>query len=290
MQKELKDLKPTKEFMICFDSDGCVFDTMEIKHKECFCPNYIKHFDLQSVSKYAREAWDFVNLYSKTRGCNRFLALIKSIELLKSRSEVIDRKAVIHNLASLVEWTEKETKMGNPALIKYAEEVKDPIIDRTLKWSIEVNKDVKEMVHGIGPFPYVRDILENTDSRADMIVVSQTPMEALIREWEENDMKKYVKIIAGQEYGTKTEHIALAAKNKYPDSKILMVGDAPGDYKAAKSNGVLFFPVNPGKEEISWKRLFNEGLDRFFNGAFAGKYEEELIREFESYLPEEPTW
>ena len=64
----LKDLKPAKEFFIGIDSDGCVFDTMEIKHKECFAPMFIKHFDLQAVSKYAREVWEFVNLYSKTRG------------------------------------------------------------------------------------------------------------------------------------------------------------------------------------------------------------------------------
>ena len=35
-----------KPYLVCIDSDGCVFDTMEIKHKECFCPPYIKHFGL----------------------------------------------------------------------------------------------------------------------------------------------------------------------------------------------------------------------------------------------------
>lgn len=33
-----------------------------------------------------------------------------------------------------------------------------------------------------------------------------------------------------------------------------MIGDAPGDLKAARGNGALFFPVNPGDEEESWKR------------------------------------
>ena len=32
---KLKELRPTKEFFIGIDSDGCVFDTMEIKQKEC---------------------------------------------------------------------------------------------------------------------------------------------------------------------------------------------------------------------------------------------------------------
>jgi phosphoglycolate phosphatase-like HAD superfamily hydrolase len=90
--------------------------------------------------------------------------------------------------------------------------------------------------------------------------------------------------------GTKTDHLKLAAKDKYPAGKILMIGDAPGDLKAAKSNGALFFPINPGDEEASWERLCREGLDRFFDGTYAGEYEAGLIREFDSYLPENPTW
>ena len=30
------------DFFIGIDSDGCVFDTMEVKHKECFIPNMIQ--------------------------------------------------------------------------------------------------------------------------------------------------------------------------------------------------------------------------------------------------------
>jgi hypothetical protein len=39
-QEQLIALKPEKEFFIGIDSDGCAFDTMEIKQKECFevCP------------------------------------------------------------------------------------------------------------------------------------------------------------------------------------------------------------------------------------------------------------
>jgi phosphoglycolate phosphatase-like HAD superfamily hydrolase len=122
------------------------------------------------------------------------------------------------------------------------------------------------------------------------MVVSQTPLEALKREWEENRIDHYLRMIAGQEHGTKAEHLKYAAKGKYPDNKILMIGDANGDLKAAKSNGVLFYPVNPGKEEASWERLYKEGLDRFFAGTYEGAYEEELIKEFEAYLPEHPGW
>ncbi len=290
LQEELKELQPQHEFFIGIDSDGCVFDTMEIKQKECFCPNIIKYFELQTVSKFAREAWEFVNLYSKTRGCNRFLAVEKFFELLSKRKDVLKRNPKIKDISPLKEWIKKETKLGNPVLEKYAKQVNDSLIDLVLKWSKKVNADIAEMVYGISPFPYVKESLEKMIKKADTIVVSQTPVEALTREWEENNITNYVSIIAGQEYGTKTEHIALAAVGKYPPDKILMIGDAPGDKKAAKSNGVLFFPVNPGKEDESWELLFNEGLDRFFAGTYEGDYEKRLIEKFESLLPEKPTW
>ena len=86
------------------------------------------------------------------------------------------------------------------------------------------------------------------------------------------------------------EHLKFAAKDKYPATKILMIGDAPGDFKAAKSNGALFFPILPGREEDSWKRLFDEGLDRFFAGSYAGNYEGRLVNEFDACLPENPSW
>ena len=86
--QSLKDFKPASEFFVGIDSDGCIFDSMEIKHKECFTPMFIKHYHLQAVSKYAREVWDFVNLYSKTRGANRFPALVRALNLVRDRPQV----------------------------------------------------------------------------------------------------------------------------------------------------------------------------------------------------------
>ena len=123
-----------------------------------------------------------------------------------------------------------------------------------------------------------------------MVVVSQTPTEALTREWQEHKIDRYVAVIAGQEMGTKTEHLKMAAEGKYPSEKMLMIGDAPGDLKAAKNNNALFYPVKPGDEEASWQRLYEEGLDHFFAGSYAGDYERALIEEFERILPEQPPW
>ncbi len=289
-QQKLRDLKPKQLFFIGIDSDGCVFDTMEPKQKEFFCPNVLRYYGLLPISKIARETWEFVNLYSQTRGINRFLALIECFELLKKRKEVVERDFQVPDLSALREWTNNETKLGNPTLEMYAKRIKNRDIDLVLTWSKAVNKEIAQWIHGLSPFPFVRESLEKIKPKADSIVVSQTPLEALTREWDDHDLTKYVRFIAGQEFGTKGEHLALAAKGKYPENKILMIGDAPGDLMAAKMNGVLFYPVIPGQESASWKKFLEESSDIFFSGKYEGDYENGLIEEFNRHLPDKPTW
>ena len=114
--QSLRDFKPKHDFFIGIDSDGCVFDSMEIKHKECFTPMFVKHHKLQAVSKYAREVWDFVNLYSKTRGANRFPALVRALNLLRERSEIKARKVNVPSYPALEDWIKRESKLGNATL------------------------------------------------------------------------------------------------------------------------------------------------------------------------------
>jgi len=286
------DYNPQHDFLIGIDSDGCAFDTMELKHKECFVPNTIKYWNLQGVSKYAREVFEFVNLYSKSRGINRFPALIETLERLQRRPEVKQRGVKIEIPQSLIDWVARETKLGNPALQEELERNSDPGLKRTLEWSLAINKTVDFIVDkGVPPFPFVRESLEKMKDKADVLVVSATPQEALVREWEEQNIVQYVAAICGQESGTKKESLAKARRRgNYGENRILMIGDAPGDHQAAVSNGSLFFPINPGAEEQSWQRLYSEGLDRFFAGTFAGSYQQKLLAEFDRYLPSEPPW
>lgn len=288
--QELIDLKKEKEFLVCIDSDGCAFDAMEIKQKECFTPSTIKIWGLQAISKYVREASEFVNLYSKWRGTNRFPALIKVFELLSERDEVIKREFKIPDLTSLSKWVETEPNLNNHTLEKVAMETKDPILLKTLEWSNAVNLAITDMVHGVPPFPYVKESLEKVMKSADAIVVSATPIEALNREWSEHGIDKFVKVIAGQEMGIKKDHIRIAKNGRYIESHVLKVGDAIGDYNAAKANNVLFYPINPNNEEASWKRFYEEAFDKFIEGTYEGDYENVRIEEFMALLPSTPPW
>ena len=245
------------DFLVAIDSDGCAFDTMEIKHKECFIPNIIYYWNLQAVSKYARAAAEFVNLYSKWRGINRFPALTMTFDLLMDWPEVQRRGVTIPRAQSLRDWIARETKLGNPALQAEVERSGDAVLQQSLAWSEAVNADIARMVHDVPPFPYVRESLQRLAEVADVMVCSATPTEALRREWEEHDIARYVRAIAGQEVGSKKEQIEQAASARYEPQKILMIGDALGDLKAARANSARFFPINPGHEEDSWKNFFN---------------------------------
>ena len=263
---------------------------MELKHKECFIPNIIEYFELQAISKFVREAAEFVNLYSKWRGINRFPALTMVMDLLAERPEVTARPMTLPELQSVRDWITRETKLGNPALKAEVESTDAADLKRSYDWSQAVNATVARMVHGVPPFPNVPESLQKLSSVADMIVCSATPNEALNSEWEEHGIAKYVAAICGQEAGSKAESLTTTSSKGYDLDKVLMIGDAPGDMKAAKAVGALFYPINPGVEEVSWERFLNESCDKFLNGQYAGDYEAALIAEFDEYLPETPPW
>jgi phosphoglycolate phosphatase-like HAD superfamily hydrolase len=281
--------KPQHPFFVGIDSDGCVFDTMEIKHKECFIPNSIKHWKLQGISKYARAAAEFVNLYSKWRGANRFPALTKTFEWLRDWPEPMRRGVEIPKAPTLQAWIDSGQALGNPPLEAEAKKTGDPVLKRTLEWSKAVNCSVADIVKGVPPFPCFRECAERLANKADILCVSAMSGEALEREWREHNIARYAGAIAGQEMGSKKEHLRLTA-GKYEKGCVLMVGDAPGDLAAARANGALFYPINPGHEEDSWQRFYREGIDRFFGRTYAGEYEDSLLREFQKLLPEKPPW
>ena len=289
--RPLAEMQPKLKLFVGIDSDGCAFDTMEVKHKECFIPNIIKHWGLQPVSKYAREAAEFVNLYSKWRGINRWPALVMVFDLLRERAEVQARGVEPPEAPRIREFIADDAfPKSNDGLKAYMAQHPDPELDRAMAWTMGVNATVADLVHGVPPFPFVRESLAFLADKADMIVVSATPVEALTREWEEHDISRFVQVIAGQEMGKKGYHLELAARGKYPSDQILMIGDAPGDMRAARQNDALFYPINPGHEESSWQRFYDEAVHKFLAGEYAGDYEASVVAEFEAFLPDIPPW
>ncbi|MEE8592595.1 MAG: HAD hydrolase-like protein [Candidatus Bipolaricaulota bacterium] len=291
----LESFTPVQEFLVCIDSDGCAFDTMGIKQRECFCPWMIEAFNLQPVAEAARACKEFADLFSKTRGANRHMTIKRILtELLPSHPQVSARGFSTPQYRHYFQWIENpDSLLSDEGLRQAVAAAKDSSerleFEHILEWSERVNWAVKQIVSGIPPFLGVREVLVELQGRADVVVVSATPLEALEREWAEHDIDPYVALICGQEMGTKKEHIETVGET-YQCDRVLMVGDAPGDLRAAQANGVLFYPIIPGKEEKSWSELISEGLPKFLAGEYRGLYENELLDRFERALPEHPPW
>ena len=294
--KPLRGLEPTNEYLVAIDSDGCAFDSMGIKQRECFCPMMVGYFGLQPVAQAARECKEFADLFSKTRGANRHKTIVRILtELLPSHPMVKARGFKVPQFEHHCKWVSNPNSLLSNEGLQRAIETADSKeaekeLAHCLKWSVRVNEMIAEIVKGVPPFPCVRESMEKISLRADVVVCSATPCEALEREWTEHELAKYTKVIAGQEMGTKAEHLAILSNGKYAKDKIIMLGDAPGDMNAAKVNGVLFYPINPGDEDKSWKRFHDEAFDKFVDGQYAGDYEDKVIAEFDEYLPEHPSW
>ncbi len=289
MAEELfTEIAPRHDALVCIDSDGCAFDVMDIKHQECFCPATIQVWGLQPISRYVRQAWDYGNLFSVYRGVSRFIELVMVFDWLAEREEVRKLGFQLPNIDSYRAWLKTTPTMSNDAVRREAEKG-DPVMQRVLDWSLECNRRIAEMVHGIPPFPGVRESLERLAGHADIAIVSATAREALRREWAEHGLIQYVRYVCAQEDGSKKDCIR-ALSPKYPHGRILMIGDATGDQAAAHSNGALFYPIRPADEVASWQEFLDDGLDRFQSGRYAGDAEAGYIRRFSACLPDTPPW
>lgn len=289
-RQDLEHLPVKHDTFVGIDSDGCVFDTMEIKQKQCFHGLIISHWRLAPVAHYVRETAEFVNLYSRWRGQNRFLSLLKVFDLLRERPEVQDAHVPLPDLSSLRDLAASGVPLGNPVLADRVSRTGDSELASVLQWSLDVNRKVASTVSHVPPFPKVRECLTRMRAHSDIICISQTPGEALLREWKEQGLTPFVALIAAQEQGTKSEQLALAVRGRYAEGRVLVIGDALGDLAAARDNNALFFPILPGEEAASWTRFHEQGYSRFLEGRFAGAFQDELIAEFRRCLPDNPPW
>ncbi len=288
--RDLLELKPRHSHLVCIDSDGCVFPTMRIKQTECFHPLIIEHWKLGQIARQVREVAEFVNLGSCWRGTNRFVALVKTFELLSQHPCLKSYGGRLPAVESLKRYVLSGRPLSNDGLKEEVKKTGDAELQAVLEWSLAVNRAIERRVSSVEPFEWARRTITKMPASADLIVVSQTPEEALQREWRGQQLDRYVRVIAGQELGTKSEQMQMAAAGRYEADKVLMIGDALGDLESARSVGACFFPIEPGNEEASWQLLDQEAYGLFLAGSYRGAYEEQLVQRFRQLLPSEPPW
>ena len=267
-----------QDFLVCVDSDGCAMDTMEIKHRECFAPEMIKTWNLQENEEYILNLWYDLNLYTQTRGINRFKGLAETFKIISEKGIEIE------DIDSLLNWVDTTNELSNRSLKNEIEKTNSKALKMTLEWSLNVNEAIENLPKGDEPFENVKEGLETLSKIVDISVVSSANGEALNDEWSRNELVPYQRALLGQEAGTKQHCIAELKKKGYDTDKILMVGDAPGDLQAAKNNDVRFYPILVNKEGFSWERLVNEAVPKLMNGEFDEVYQNQLIEEFNNSL------
>jgi phosphoglycolate phosphatase-like HAD superfamily hydrolase len=286
---DLINFLPKFDTFVGIDSDGCIFDTMEIKQKDFFHPAIIRHWKLETIEPQVRAAAEFTYLYSMYRGLNRFLGLCKTFELLNDWPEARDN-ATLPDPADLRTFCDSGLPLSNQTIKAEAERTGSSLLDKVHTWSIELNESIDSTMPDPPPFPGTEEALKQIYENSDAIVISQTQAVALLKDWYRDDLAKYVSVIAGPELGSKIDHFTMAAVDRYPSNTILMIGDAPGDLATAQAIGCNFYPINPGHEAGSWQRFLNEAYPKFLSGGFPEEYQQQLNHEFKALLPRTPPW
>ena len=268
------DFQKRHDYLVCVDSDGCAMDTMDCKHIHCFGPCMVAEWGLQQWEKPILERWNVINLYSMTRGINRFKGL--SIAL----AEIDAQYAPIADLADLQAWVDSGAAPSNGALQKAIDETGSPILKKALSWSKAVNESINALPEELKkPFPGAKEGLAAAAQFADVAIVSSANRDAVLEEWTKYGLLDHVDIMLAQDCGSKAHCIAEMLKFGYAPDRVLMVGDAPGDQDAAEKNGVYYYPILVRHEAESWAGLREAGFARLQSGTYA-PYEGERIAEF----------
>jgi len=289
IKNDLINFLPKFDTFVGIDSDGCIFDTMEIKQKDFFHPAIVRHWKLEAIEPQVRAAAEFTYLYSMYRGLNRFLGLCKTFELLNDWPEARDN-AALPDPADLRTFCDSGLPLSNQTIKTEAERTGSTLLATAHEWSVELNESIDTTMPDPPPFPGAEKALKKVSENSDAIVISQTQAVALLKDWYRDDLAKYVSVIAGPELGSKIDHFTMAAVDRYPANAILMIGDAPGDLATAQAIGCNFYPINPGHEVESWRRFMEEAYAKFLAGGFSANYQQQLNREFKALLPRTPPW
>ena len=256
------------DYLICVDSDGCVMDTMNCKHFHCFGPCMVDEWGLDEWRQEILDRWNVINLFSMTRGINRFKGLAMAL------GEINEKYKPIIGIKALQHWADTAPALSNDAVIQAAKEATDPdakrIFEKALSWSKAVNKAIVALPEELKvPYKGAKEGLAAAHSFADVAMVSSANRDAVEEEWGKFGLLEHTDIVLAQDVGSKAACIAAMLKFGYNADKVLMVGDAPGDCDAAEKNGVHYYPILVNHERASWEEAVAVAFTKLQSGDYA---------------------
>ena len=266
------------DYLVCVDSDGCVMDTMNCKHFHCFGPCMVDEWELGEWKDAILDRWNVINLFSMTRGINRFKGLAMAL------SEIHEQYTPIAGIEALRHWADTAPALSNDAVAKAADEATDPdaklVLGKALSWSKAVNAAIVQLDESLKvPYNGAKEGLAAAHNFADVAMVSSANRDAVEEEWGKFGLLEHTDIVLAQDVGSKAACIAEMLKFGYDPAKVVMVGDAPGDCDAAERNGVHYYPILVNHEKESWDEAIAVAFGKLQDGSYAA-YGAEKKQEF----------
>ena len=266
------------DYLVCVDSDGCVMDTMNCKHFNCFGPCMVAEWGLEQWKDEILDRWNVINLFSMTRGINRFKGLAMALK------EIDAKYKPITGVDALVHWADTAPALSNDGAAKAAAEAEDAdaklVLTKALNWSKAVNAAIVELDESLKvPYDGAKEGLAAAHQFADVAMVSSANRDAVEEEWGKFGLLEHTDIVLAQDVGSKAACIKEMLKFGYDLNKVVMVGDAPGDCDAAEKNGVHYYPILVGHEKESWDEAIAVAFGKLQSGEYA-EYGAEMKRKF----------
>ena len=256
------------DYLVCVDSDGCVMDTMNCKHFHCFGPCMVAQWGLEAWKDAILDRWNVINLFSMTRGINRFKGLAMAL------GEINAQYTSIPGVEALQHWADTAPALSNDAVAKAAAESTNPvakaIFEKALSWSKAVNAAIVALPEELKvPYEGAKEGLAAAHGFADVAMVSSANRDAVEEEWGKFGLLEHTDIVLAQDVGSKAACIAEMLKFGYDPACVLMVGDAPGDCDAAEKNGVWYYPILVNHEKESWGEAIATAFGKLQQGSYA---------------------
>lgn len=271
----LQEFKRKHDYLICVDSDGCAMDTMDIKHFRCFGPCMVEEWGLEQWAQPILERWNEINLYTMTRGINRFKGLALALREIDGKYTKIDGVDELEN------WVATAPALSNDGVQSAVDAGGGQVLKKALSWSKKVNESINALPFEVKkPFEGVLEGLKYAHSVADIAIVSSANLQAVEEEWALYGLLDQVDILLAQNVGSKAFCIAELLKKGYDKDRVLMTGDAPGDLDAAKANGVYYYPILVRREGESWAEFRSTAVDKLVSGGYGGAYQQEKVEAF----------
>ena len=256
------------DYLVCVDSDGCVMDTMNCKHFHCFGPCMVTEWGLEQWKDEILERWNVINLFSMTRGINRFKGLAMAL------GEIHEKYTPIVGIEALQHWAATAPALSNDGVAKAMAEAESEeaklVLGKAFFWSKAVNAAIVELDESLKvPYEGAKEGLAAAHTFADVAMVSSANRDAVEEEWGKFGLLEHTDIVLAQDIGSKAHCIAKMLEFGYDPKKVLMVGDAPGDSDAAEKNGVHYYPILVNHEKASWDEAVSVAFAKLQSGEYA---------------------